>query len=81
MTQDLSDDSDFEVDVVEISDSNSDVTGNPLPSKRSSSYSWRNKKVPKGQCIKSKWRCVLVLVKLYYFRIHWHYYFNQRFFN
>ncbi|XP_020611107.1 histone acetyltransferase KAT7-like isoform X3 [Orbicella faveolata] len=56
VTQDLSDDSDFEVDVVEISDSNSDVTGNPLPSKRSSSYSWRNKKVPKGQCIKTKRR-------------------------
>lgn len=50
MTHDLSDDeSDFEVDVVEISDSNSDVTRSPSPSKRSSSYQRRNKKVPKAK--------------------------------
>ena len=50
MTTDSSDDSDFEVDVVEISDSNSDATRSPSPSKRPSSHPRINKKVSKG-CI------------------------------
>ncbi|XP_078349684.1 histone acetyltransferase KAT7-like [Oculina patagonica] len=48
VSNDLSDDSDFEVDVVEISDSNSDATRSPSPSKRPS-YPLRNQKVPKAK--------------------------------
>lgn len=50
MADDSSDDSDFEVDVVEISDSNSEATRSPTPSKRPTSYPQKNHTAPKG-CI------------------------------
>ena len=53
MTEDSSEDSDFEVDVVEISDSNSDATRSPgSPSKRPSNHPWkRQRKTPPKGCM------------------------------